>query len=291
MRPYIILLFWLIATCNQVSCQPRQQPEYKYLSKETDSLIFEQLAKAKLADLPLSPTERFVAIARHFIDAPYEAGTLEINNSEKLVVNLRSFDCTTLIETCLALTHSAKMEKLTFEYFKSNLLNIRYRNGQIDDYASRLHYMTEWITDNERKGFVQNITCGLGADTIRKAINFMSNHPNSYKQLSGNKELIAAISNVEKIISLQSICYIPKEQFGLAAHRFKEGMIAIITTDIKGLDFVHAGILIEQKGELYLLHASSDKKKVVITDEPFYEYLSNNPRQTGAVILSLPDIY
>ena len=42
--------------------------------------------------------------ARKFLGVPYVAHTLEVNDSEQLVVNTRQLDCTTLVETVTALT-------------------------------------------------------------------------------------------------------------------------------------------------------------------------------------------
>jgi len=63
-------------------------------------------------------------------------------------------------------------------------------------------------------------------------------------------------------------------------------MIIGITTNIEGLDFVHAGILIRKKERVYLLHASSEQAKVCLTPVPLHEYLLANKRQTGIVVLN-----
>ena len=44
-----------------------------------------------------------VEIGRLFINVPYKAGTLENLGKEKLIVNVPGFDCTTFVETVLAL--------------------------------------------------------------------------------------------------------------------------------------------------------------------------------------------
>ena len=42
-------------------------------------------------------------IAKSFLNRPYKAHTLEGNQTEKLVVNLHEFDCSTFVETCIAM--------------------------------------------------------------------------------------------------------------------------------------------------------------------------------------------
>ena len=44
-----------------------------------------------------------VQIGRVFMGAPYQAGLLEGKGRERLVVGLDAFDCTTFVETVLAL--------------------------------------------------------------------------------------------------------------------------------------------------------------------------------------------
>ena len=43
-----------------------------------------------------------VSVGKTFTGAPYVAKTLEINQEEVLIVNLREFDCTTYVENVLA---------------------------------------------------------------------------------------------------------------------------------------------------------------------------------------------
>jgi Protein of unknown function (DUF1460) len=40
-------------------------------------------------------------IAKSFLNRPYKAKTLEGNATERLVVNLREFDCNTFVESCI----------------------------------------------------------------------------------------------------------------------------------------------------------------------------------------------
>jgi hypothetical protein len=42
-------------------------------------------------------------VASTFVGTPYEPGTLELPGPERLVVNLRTFDCVTLVEHALVL--------------------------------------------------------------------------------------------------------------------------------------------------------------------------------------------
>ncbi|MDD5820871.1 MAG: DUF1460 domain-containing protein, partial [Prevotella sp.] len=66
---------------------------------------------------------------RQFIGLPYVAKTLDLHKDEQLVVNLRQFDCTTLVETALALSECMKRKTPDFTHFCKELALIRYRDG------------------------------------------------------------------------------------------------------------------------------------------------------------------
>ena len=76
--------------------------------------------------------------ARRLKGLPYVAHTLEVNHTEKLIVNLRQLDCTTLVENVTALYLCMKQKAYTFDAFCDNLKTIRYRNGSNPSYPARL---------------------------------------------------------------------------------------------------------------------------------------------------------
>ena len=73
---------------------------------ETDSVRVEHLLKEALS-LP-DDSCRTLHFARRLMGTPYVSGTLETSNEEQLVVHLDIVDCTTLVETVLALTIADK---------------------------------------------------------------------------------------------------------------------------------------------------------------------------------------
>ena len=79
--------------------------------------------------------------ARQFLGAPYVAHTLEVNavGDERLVVNTRELDCTTLVENVVALTLCARNNERDYAAFRKYLRQLRYRQGVIKGYPSRLH--------------------------------------------------------------------------------------------------------------------------------------------------------
>jgi len=252
---------------------------------ENDSLVF--IGKSKLLNEYTKESISFKTIkaAYSFVGTPYAGKTLEINHDEQLVVNLHGLDCSTFIESVLAIALVSKMSAPSFLTYREMLQKIRYRNGIIEGYESRLHYFTDWIYDNEQKGVVTDITKELGGVPFDREINFMSTHPAAYIQLAADSARINKIVKIEKEISSRDYYFIPKENVATIEPQLEEGMIVAITTGIAGLDIAHVGFLVKVNGRIHLLHASSDAGKVVVSDKPLADYLAGNKRQTGIMVV------
>lgn len=225
-----------------------------------------------------------VKIGIHFLGAPYVANTLEINKSEQLVVNLSEFDCTTFAENCLALARTLKSPEVSFDRFKKELLKIRYRNGQLTDYTSRLHYFSDWIYNNEQKKIVKNKSCEMGNFRFDNTVNYMSKHVKEYKMLNNHADLIRKTVAVENEISKRNSCYIPKNEIANHQNEIQSGDILGITTNIPGMDMAHVVIAIFQNGQLHILHASSKEHKVVISPVTLVGYLAHREDATGIMV-------
>lgn len=225
-----------------------------------------------------------IKIGLDLLGKPYVAKTLENNTSEKLVINLREFDCTTFAENCLALARTIKSPACTFDDFKKELLLIRYRDGVLVDYSSRLHYFSDWIYDNDRKNTVKNITCEMGHTPYNPFVNYMSLHTDTYKMLKNDTKLQNEISSIENQISRRQSCYIPKKQLSKYESLIHNGDILGLTTNIKGMDIAHVVIAYHTKNRLYMIHASSKEHRVVISDKPLADYLARRKDVTGIMV-------
>lgn len=102
--------------------------------------------------------QRVIAITQEFIGTPYVGGTLNVPEEEKLYVNTTALDCLTFVETVIALAKSSELENPTLNEFLKNLRSIRYRDGKINGYPSRLHYISEWSINNEKRRNFKEIT-------------------------------------------------------------------------------------------------------------------------------------
>ncbi|GAB3940225.1 DUF1460 domain-containing protein [Spirosoma harenae] len=228
----------------------------------------------------MTSSEMTVAIGKQFIGKPYVPHTLDVNPTEQLVINNNEFDCTTYLETVLALSLAwqdvaDKQNKSLFEQtFRAYLTKLRYRNGQIEGYASRLHYFSDWLRDNERKGLVTDVTHELpGSLSVAKAVSYMTTATYKYPRLT-DPAVLKQVADVEASLSQQSFAFIPKKNIRQAEAHLREGDIVMLTAARPGLDMKHVGLAVRQPdGRMHLLHASSDQGAVVITSYPLSDYV------------------
>ena len=217
---------------------------------------------------------RTLHFAKKMLGVPYVAGTLDGNEEEQLVVHVDQLDCTTFVETVLALCIADKRGERSFDGFKKALIDVRYRNGILDGYASRLHYFSDWIRNNEQMGFVKECTSETACSQPKELwLDFMTTHVDSYLPMKKDPALVEVMAAQEKNWQGTVVSYIPKEKLNLSPEelKIKDGDILAMVTNIKGLDIVHVGFAFWKDNQLHLLHASSVAKKVIEDPQTQYE--------------------
>ena len=217
---------------------------------------------------------RTLHFAKKMLGVPYVAGTLDGNEEEQLVVHVNQLDCTTFVETVLALCIADKRGERSFDGFKKALIDVRYRNGILDGYASRLHYFSDWIRNNEQMGFVKECTSETACSQPKELwLDFMTTHVDSYLPMKKDPALVEVMAAQEKNWQGTVVSYIPKEKLNLSPEelKIKDGDILTMVTNIKGLDIVHVGFAFWKDNHLHLLHASSSAKKVIEDPKTQYE--------------------
>lgn len=230
--------------------------------------------------------------ARQFLDVPYVAHTLEVNDEERLVINTDELDCTTLVETVTALTLCAYRKSFTFLAYQQALQAMRYRNGVIDRYPSRIHYFTDWIAENTKAGIVTEIQQPNPPFTQIQTVkvNYMSQHPQSYKALKAHPEYVAEIAQMEQRLTGKKFRFIPKSEVKdtpAMREAVHDGDIIAITCNKPGLDIAHLGFAVWRSDGLHLLNASQLHKKVVEEPMTLYQYLQKHPSHTGIRIIRI----
>ncbi|MEP0711807.1 MAG: N-acetylmuramoyl-L-alanine amidase-like domain-containing protein, partial [Algoriphagus sp.] len=244
----ILLSFLLLSfsTQAQTVCTPENQLK-----------LAQNLSKvAELEADGKSSGELVAAIGQWFIGTPYVAKTLELPGEEQLVIDLIGVDCTTYLESVIALVQLAEKCESTPEAFERELELIRYRNGQNTGYPSRLHYFSDWMYANGEKGLFKDITEEIGGIPYPNAPTFMSENPKFYPQLADPTN-VAAIKETEAVIATRKYFLIPKDNISKLEKSIQTGDIIAITTSLPNLDMVHVGFAFEKNGRIHLMHASS----------------------------------
>ena len=248
-----------------------------------DRRIFESTMRRaleqRLDTVPIGA--RVVALGRWFVGAPYTPGTLELR-PERLVVNLREFDCVTYVEAMIAMARVLDGDP-TFDRFLEELRRIRYRDGRIDGYASRLHYFSEWIRDNEEKRIVRDVTRELGGIASDEPVNFMSSNREAYDALE-EPATLARIEQIEERLSEVPRYYIPQERIADVAPRIRDGDVIAITSAIEGLDIAHTGFALWIDGRLHFMNAPLVGTEVRISERPLADRVERIEGQDGIMV-------
>lgn len=253
-------------------------------STQSDKGIFEsylnsvQTVDKLCSDILMDETAKF------FLGVPYVGKTLEYE-PERLIVNLREMDCMTFVENVLALAEASASGTPSWQTYLEKLQQIRYRDGKIEDYTSRLHYTSDWIYENEKKGLIADITKEIGGVPLAMDVSFVSTHPESYMQLQSHPEYIAVMAKKEKEINSRQYYYIPKEEIDKREAQIRTGDIVCFVTSIKGLDISHVGIIHKEGDKMTFIHASSGKKRVIINEESLQDYVLGIKKSKGIMVL------
>lgn len=263
----------LSATITLLS-HPARGAEVEFHNAQSDTIAINRILEEEYTREDAGSVER---LARLFVGKPYEAGTLE-GDGEKVRVNLDAFDCTTYVETVLALAYTAAEHRRTWRDFVESLERLRYRNGRADGYASRLHYPSAWIIDNASRGNLRELTADIeGTRHNVKSLDFMSRNARLYPALADSATL-AAVKAAESGLSNHRypVLKAPQVKDKTLAPTVRSGDVVLFTTGKSGLDVSHMGFILMDGGKAMLLHASQKHGKVCIDKMPLTEYVARN---------------
>lgn len=260
----------------------------------TDWITFRDRVRwADAAALDTLPFRNAVAqMGRSFLGWTYTPSTLERPGEEGVVVNLRELDCVTFIENVLALTRFQRRWSAAAidadpvwarSAYEGLLEEIRYRSGRIEGYVSRLHYFSEWLADHDARGLVALRTQELGGVVDEEPIDFMSTHPDAYRQLA-DPTALEAIRSIEARLSAVDRRWIPQDAIAAVTDRIAEGDLIAATSTVGGLDIAHTGIAVRVDGVLHLMHAPLVGRAVEISELPLADRILDIRGQDGIMV-------
>lgn len=241
------------------------------------------------ATLPIG--ERTAAVGRALVGTRYRGFTLEIDNRiEAPSVNFTGMDCWTFFEISLAFARM--LEEPAENWTPQRLLHYieldRYRGGECTgDYLSRLHYLEDWLADNDRRGLVDDLTRRLGGVNSPHAAREMTIGWRNYRYLKNNRALLGPLRRMEERVSSRPLYQIPKSRVAAIEPQLRTGdIIGIVSRDGRLFGTSHVGLALRtDDGVLHFMHASSPRNygKVVI-DSRLSSYLYRYGSDTGILV-------
>lgn len=246
-----------------------------------------ELSKVLKANQQKSVPELMIIVAKQMLGTEYVAGTLE-KVPEQLVVSLTQTDCILFVESCLAMAINAKKGIFHPDSLCATIQSLRYRNGKVDGYASRIHYTSEWIRQGEARGIFREITDVLSGDNLSgQRFSYMSEHSDAYRQLKGNPAEVARIAEMEASLNKYTDYFvIPKEAVSKMEHLLKDGDILGFNSTVKGLDIAHVALVYhKENGQVGFIHASQADGKVVIDEKSIADYVNSRKSNNGIRIV------
>ena len=263
----------------------RTQLQY-FQGQDVLKRILQKSSAEKWRKLPIGKV--IGKVAMELAGTPWMPFTLDVSpDAEYCVVNLKGVDCFTFIENSLCLARMIKRVETSPEDLVNEVQFTLYREGKMGDFTTRLHYISDWFFDNEKKGVLKILTPELpGAETFPQKIDFMTKHPGSYKQLKSHPELTSGIKAAEDRINARSLKYLPMDSLKDAEHLLQTGDLVGVTTTKGGLDIGHCGLCLkDENGVVHFVDASSIRRKMRVTYEPEMVASLNRPQFTGVMIV------
>ena len=255
---------------------------------------FDQLVSSARAGnwntLPIG--ERTATVGRAMVGTRYKNYTLEIDNRiEAPSVNFNALDCWTFFEIALGFARMLDdpQENWTPERLLHYIELDRYRGGQCTgEYLSRLHYLEDWLADNDRRGLVEDLTRSLGGVSVSHSAREMTVGWRHYRYLAANRSLLGPLRQMEARVSSRPLYMVPKGRVASIEGKLRSGdVIGIVSRDGRSLySTSHVGLALRAAdGSLHFMHASAPRNygRVVI-DTRLSTYLYKFGSHAGILV-------
>ncbi len=218
--------------------------------------------------------DRLLAVSAAMLDVPYAHSPLGEGAGRQPdpdpLIRFDAVDCTTFIEQCLALARARSLpEALGW------LRRIRYRDGRMA-YRWRKHFMeAQWIPDNQRSGFLTDITAAVAGDRVRwvekrldAAVWQRRRHPEKWPQLTA-AQIPSGVFRLP-IVPLDAVLELQQ--------RIPAGtLVNVVRSDFASMPtrVTHQGLMVDCPAGRCLRHAGRAGYARVV-DEPLAHFVRRN---------------
>jgi hypothetical protein len=198
---------------------------------------------------------RIDLISGCFLGSPYTTNPLvgSADTPEKFTASLDAFDCVTYVETALAASQARSSQE-----FDRYLKRIRYQSGQVQ-WAKRNHYITNWVRNNQREGFLRQLSLDSRQTAKRRTLSVVPGLPPQ----------------------VQAFKCLPKRLLPSVAAKLRTGDVICFASTRSHLDVFHCGFIIRKGDRIRLRHSSRSQGGVV--EQELSEFVRNN-RMAGVIV-------
>jgi len=208
-------------------------------------------------------------IGLQFLGKPYATHALSDQNPERLVADLNAFDCVTFIENSLALINSKGVDSI----YRKSLIHHRYAGDSVV-YEKRYHYFSDAMRQ------LQFPLLGTNEMLFKapKSFSFLSSYLSTKPAVQVD---IGRIRAREVELSKQPFLYTPNATLEKLLPLLKSGDLIGLVSKKASIDFLHTGMVYRKNGNVYLLHASQEYKRVMISNLTLVDYLKTHKQFIG----------
>ncbi|WP_395768778.1 N-acetylmuramoyl-L-alanine amidase-like domain-containing protein [Aquirufa sp.] len=210
-----------------------------------------------------------VDIGKRFLGKPYRGHMLSPGNPEKLITSQDAFDCLTFLEHCLA----TRISYGNPAGFVPALKHVRYAGDSVQ-YEKRYHYFSDAMWHLGYK-VIQD---PIHHSTAPKDFSFLSNYLRAQKSSSID---INALAQREKILSKRKFEYTAMKDLSFVLPLIQDGDLIALVGKKNHLDVLHTSMAVRQGNQVHIMHASQEKKKVIISPQTLVEYLNSHKQFIG----------
>jgi hypothetical protein len=224
---------------------------------------------------------RVEAVSELFLGTPYKLDALGEGPDGEFdrdpLIRFDAFDCTTFVETVMALSLESDLESAA-----RTLQKIRYKDGQIG-YATRNHITElDWVPNNVRAGYLRDITsevAGRDAIEMSKTVSkrdWLRKSMVSFEGQFSEEEKRRLLPKLQALgerfrDERATLTVLPVHALPRAMARIPSGTIAnLVRADQPGEESIvsHQVLLIKKNDGWCVRHAASGK---IVEDDPIFE--------------------
>ncbi len=273
----ILLLLNIFATDKVHTGQPQQEPAGTIETWLEEGLRYWRQVES------VPSLISFYADRQLGID--YVGGLLDEPDEEKLVVTLNGSDCVIYVEMTQALTITTLQQQTSYNAFRQNLKLLRYRQGEVDGYTSRLHYFSDWLLTNQEKGLLEILFQDEELPRV-DAPDIMTEKRDQYRHIADDDRVYEKLRRIEEQLAARELRYIPEERIPEYEDRFETGDILAFVTSTDGLDITHTALVNMENNRAGFYHASMTGA-VIEDPNTIHRYAGDRNNVKGIVIARL----